>query len=43
VYGHDADGKDEALRQLAKHLNKKLTRQGCPSSVRFRQPYVYLR
>jgi hypothetical protein len=43
VYGHDAADKDEALRQLAKNLNKKLTEQGCPLSVRFRKSHVYLR
>jgi DNA-binding response OmpR family regulator len=43
VYGNDADDKDEALRQLTKNLNKKLTDQGCPLCVRFRQPHVYLR
>jgi hypothetical protein len=42
VYGHDADDKDNSLRQLAKNLNKKLAEQGCPSSVHFKQPWVYL-
>jgi hypothetical protein len=42
-YGHDADDKDEALRQLAKNLNNKLHKQRCPLAVRFKQPYVYLR
>jgi hypothetical protein len=42
VYGHDAGDKDESLRQLAKNLNKKLTGQGCPFSVRIKQPWVYL-
>jgi hypothetical protein len=42
VYGHNADNKDEALRQLVKNLNKRLAEHGCPVSIRFKQPFIYL-
>lgn len=42
VYGHDADDKDEALKQVAKRLNAKLAEKRCPCSVAFKSGFMVL-
>jgi len=43
VYGHDVDGKENALKQVRKRLVKKLIEQGCPALIESVNNHIVLR